>query len=111
LIVSTATGSTGYALAVNGPIMPPTLRNILLIPIAPHLSMDRAVILSEGSTIRLKAYSDLPPMLTVDGQVVVEIEEGDEVIVTGSPHLARFVRVRDRSYFYQGLMDKMQWTV
>jgi hypothetical protein len=25
--------------------------------------------------------------------------------------LARFVRVRDRSYFYQGLMDKMQWTV
>ena len=111
LIVSTATGSTGYALAVNGPIMPPTLRNILLIPIAPHLSMDRAVILAEGSTIRLKAYSDLPPMLTVDGQVVVEIEEGDEVIVTGSPHLARFVRVRDTSYFYQGLMDKMQWTI
>ena len=58
--------------------------------------MDRAVILAEGSTIRLKAYSDLPPMLTVDGQVVVEIEEGDEVNVNGSPHLARFVRVRDK---------------
>ena len=111
LIVSTATGSTGYALAVGGPIMPPDLRNILVIPIAPHLSMDRAVILSEGATIRLRAFSDYPPMLTVDGQVVVEVLEGDEVVVVGSPHLARFVRGRERSYFYQSLMEKMQWTV
>jgi NAD+ kinase len=111
LIVSTATGSTGYALAVSGPIMPPELRNILVIPIAPHLSMDRAVILSEGATIRLQATSDYPPMLTVDGQVVVEVQEGDQVLVVGSPHLARFIRVRERSYFYQTLMDKMQWTI
>lgn len=109
LIVSTATGSTGYALAVSGPVMPPELRNILVIPIAPHLSMDRAVILSEGATVRLRAHSDYPSMLTVDGQVVVELEEGDEVVVVGSPHLARFVRVRERSYFYQTLMEKMQW--
>jgi NAD+ kinase len=111
LIISTATGSTGYALAVNGPIMPPDLRNILVIPIAPHLSMDRAVILAEGATIRLRAQSDYPPMLTVDGQVVVEVEEGDEVVVVGSPHLARFVRLRERGYFYQSLMEKMQWTI
>lgn len=111
LIVSTATGSTGYALAVGGPVMPPELRNILVIPIAPHLSMDRAVILSEGAMIRLQATSDYPPMLTVDGQVVVEVQEGDQILVVGSPHLARFVRVRERSYFYQTLMDKMQWTI
>jgi NAD+ kinase len=48
LIVSTPTGSTAYALAVGGPIMPPELRNILIIPVAPHLSIDRAVILPEG---------------------------------------------------------------
>lgn len=111
LIVSTATGSTGYALAVGGPVMPPELRNILVIPIAPHLSMDRAVILSEGATVRLHAFSDYPPMLTVDGQVVVEVLEDDEVVVVGSPHLARFVRVRERSYFYQTLVEKMQWAV
>ena len=33
VIVSTATGSTGYALAVGGPILPPELRHILVIPI------------------------------------------------------------------------------
>jgi NAD+ kinase len=91
--------------------MPPELRNILVIPIAPHLSMDRAVILAEGAMIRLRAHSDYPPMLTVDGQVVVEVEEGDEVVVVGSPHLARFVRLRERGYFYRSLMEKMQWTI
>lgn len=110
LIVSTATGSTGYALAVGGPILPPELRNILLIPIAPHLSMDRAVVLAEGAEIRMRAFSDHRPILTVDGQVVVEIADEDEVIVVGSPCKARFVRVCERSYFYQVLMDKLRWS-
>lgn len=110
LIVSTATGSTGYALAVGGPILPPELGNILLIPIAPHLSMDRAVVLAEGAEIRMRAFSDHRPILTVDGQVVVEIADEDEVVVVGSPHKARFVRVCERSYFYQVLMDKLSWS-
>ena len=109
LIVSTATGSTGYALAVGGPILPPDLRNILVIPIAPHLSMERAVVLAEGAEIRLRPYSDHQSMLTVDGQFVVEVGNEDEVVVVGSPNLARFVRLRERSYFYQTLMDKMKW--
>lgn len=111
LIVSTATGSTGYALAVGGPILPPELHNILVIPIAPHMSMDRAVVIAEGAEVRLRAYSDHRPILTVDGQVVVEIEDGDEVVIVSSAHKARFVRGRDRSYFYQSLMEKMQWTI
>jgi NAD+ kinase len=109
LIVSTATGSTGYALAVSGPILPPELRNILVLPVAAHLSMDRAIVLAEGTEIRLRAYSDHESMLTVDGQFVVEVSAGDEVVVTGSPHLARFIRLRDRNYFYQALMDKLRW--
>ncbi|MEX1019771.1 MAG: NAD(+)/NADH kinase [Litorilinea sp.] len=109
LIVSTATGSTGYALAVHGPILPPELRNILVMPIAPHLSMDRAIVLSEGAEVRMKAFSDHEAMLTVDGQFVVEIHNGDEVVVVGSPHLARFIRVREHNYFYQALMDKLRW--
>jgi len=110
VIVSTATGSTGYALAVGGPILPPELRNILLIPIAPHLSMDRAVVLSEGSEVRLQAYADYHPMLTVDGQVVVELQDDDQVVITGSPRVARFIRLHDRNYFYQHLMEKIRWT-
>jgi NAD+ kinase len=79
------------------------------MPIAPHLSMDRAVVLSEGAEIRMKAFSDHEAMLTVDGQFVVEIHNGDEIVVVGSPHLARFIRLRARSYFYRTLMEKMRW--
>ena len=71
--------------------------------------MDRAIVLAEGTEIRLRAYSDHEAMLTVDGQFVIEVSAGDEVVVTGSPHLARFVRLRDRNYFYQALMEKLRW--
>lgn len=111
LIVSTATGSTAYALAVGGPILPPELNNILVIPVAPHMSMDRAVVLSEGTEVRLRVYSDHSAMLTVDGQFEVEVDDRDEVVVVGSPYRARFIRMRPRSYFYQTLMDKLKWTV
>lgn len=111
LIISTATGSTAYALAVGGPILPPELSNILVIPIAPHMSMDRAVVLSEGTEVRLRVYSDHSAMLTVDGQFEVEVDDRDEVVVVGSPFRARFIRMRPRAYFYQTLMDKLKWTV
>ena len=54
VIAATPTGSTAYALAAGGPIMPPDLRNILIIPVAPHLTMDRAIILSEGARVDLQ---------------------------------------------------------
>lgn len=109
LIVSTATGSTGYALAAHGPIMTPQLRNIMVIPIAPHLSMDRALVLSEETEIRMNAQSDHEAMLTVDGQFEIDVNEGDEVVVTGSPYKARFIRLRDQNYFYSVLTDKLRW--
>jgi len=109
LIISTPTGSTGYALAVHGPILPPEARNILVIPIAPHLSMDRAVVLPEETEVRLQALPGYTPVLTVDGQVMVNVGDDHEVIVSSSPHLARFIRVRERSYFYQSLMEKLRW--
>ncbi len=57
VIASTPTGSTAYALGAGGPILPPELRNILLIPVAPHLSMDRAIILAEGSSVTMTIHT------------------------------------------------------
>jgi NAD+ kinase len=109
LIISTPTGSTGYALAVHGPILPPEARNILVIPIAPHLSMDRAIVLPEGIEVRLRALPGYDPVLTVDGQVMVNVADDHAVVVASSPYLARFIRLRERSYFYQSLMEKLRW--
>lgn len=107
LIVATSTGSTAYALAAGGPVLPPQLRNILLVPIAPHLSMARPVVLSEGVAVRIVVTGGRPAMLTVDGEMQAELQSGDQVQVEASPHVARFARVRDENYFYKTLVARL----
>ena len=107
LIVATPTGSTAYALAAGGPVLPPELRNILLVPVAPHLSIERPVVLSEGVTVRIVVAGGRPAVLTVDGQVHAELESGDEVSVAASPHVAHFARVQERTYFYKTLVARL----
>lgn len=108
LIVATATGSTAYALAAGGPILPPTLRNILLIPIAPHLSMERAIVLDQGATVDMRIVTDHQAILTVDGQFEFTLLDGDRVTVKASSHVARFVRLQPPSYFYRTLMERLR---
>jgi NAD+ kinase len=108
LIVATPTGSTAYALAAGGPVLPPELRNILIIAIAPHLSIDRAIVLPQGSTVEVIARTDHQAILSADGQYEVPLQDGDRVAVCMSEFLTRFVRVRPRHYFYASLVQRMQ---
>jgi NAD+ kinase len=111
VIVATATGSTAYALAVGGPIMPPTLHNILLIPIAAHLSMDRAIILPQGVSLTMVLRTDHRARLTVDGQFDQNLADGDRVTVQASPFICRFVRLKSRTYFYETLLERLRWRI
>lgn len=108
LIAATPTGSTAYALAVGGPILPPEMRNILIIPVAPHLSVDRAVILPEGSQARISVHSIHEAVYSVDGRTPVIMEENDEVRVTASENEVSFVRFQDKGYFYRNLTQYME---
>jgi NAD+ kinase len=107
LIVATPTGSTAYALAAGGPILPPELRNILLVPVAPHLSMERPIVLAEGVTVRITVVGRRPAVLMVDGQPETRLEYRDVVSVEASPHAACFARVREQTYFYKTLVNRL----
>jgi NAD+ kinase len=107
LIAATATGSTAYALAAGGPILPPELRNILLVAVAPHLSIDRAIILSEGSSVSIVVNTDHQAVLSPDGQVPIGLADGDRVEAYASEHTIRFVRFQDPGYFYRNLTPHM----
>lgn len=106
LIASTATGSTAYALAAGGPILPPELRNILLVPIAPHLSVDRAVVLAEGSTVSMEINGE-NAVLSIDGQASIVLSEDDHVDVRAAEVTTQFVRFGDPGYFYRNLTAHM----
>ena len=107
LIVSTPTGSTAYALAAGGPIMPPTLRNILLVPVAPHLSIDRAIILAQGSKVIVEVLSDHDTVVSPDGQASVPLTQGDRVEVFASEYSTDLVRFQEGGYFYKNLVSLM----
>jgi len=106
LIAATATGSTAYALAAGGPILPPELRNILIVPIAPHLSVDRAVVLAEGSSISIDVKSE-NAVLSVDGAIPTGLAEDDRVEIRAAEYTAQFVRFGDPGYFYRNLTAHM----
>lgn len=107
LLVSTPTGSSAYALAAGGPILPPELRNILLVPVAPHLSIDRAIVLAEGSHIGVTIRSDHQAVLSIDGKHPINLERDDCVKVRVNEHTVHFVRFQDRGYFYRNLIRIM----
>jgi NAD+ kinase len=107
LIASTPTGSTAYALAAGGPVLPPELRNILLVAVAPHLSIDRAIVLAEGSTVGITVQTDHQASVCMDGQAPVELNDGDRVNVFASDHTVEFIRFQDPGYFYRNLTPHM----
>ncbi len=108
VIAATATGSSAYALAAGGPIMPPELRNILIIPVAPHLTMERAIILSEGAHVAFTAYTDHEAVMSVDGHTPVPLLDGDEVRVEANELAVRFIRFQDPGYFYRNINAFME---
>jgi NAD+ kinase len=108
LIAATATGSTAYALAAGGPILPPELRNILLMPVAPHLSVDRAVVLSEGASICITVRTEHEAVVSVDGQDPLQMVSGDCVQVTANEKSLHMIRFQDPGYFYRNLTAYME---
>jgi NAD+ kinase len=108
LIVATPTGSTAYALAAGGPILPPDLHNLLIVPVAPHLSVDRAVVLSEGTSVRVMASTTHQAVMSVDGQTPIPLKEGDYVQAYASENMVSFIRFQDPGYFYRNLMTYME---
>jgi NAD+ kinase len=107
VIVSTATGSTAYALSAGGPIINPQSKNILLLPVAAHLTLSAPLILSSKSTVELQVDFDHKAVISIDGQVEKELVSGDRIRITKSPYSAHFIRIQPENYFYQSLVLKL----
>lgn len=107
LIVATPTGSTAYSMAAGGPLLPPQLQNFVVVPVAAHLSLDRALVLHEEAEIAIQVNMDHEATLTADGQQGVTLEDGDKVIITKHVDDASFVRVDNAGYFYRRLLERL----
>lgn len=106
VIVSTATGSTGYALAAGGPTLYPEAREILIQPVAAHMGLQTGLIVPEESVIELTVDSD-DAGLSVDSFTDARLGRGDRVVVRRSPHQARFLRAGPPSGFYGTVTQRL----
>jgi NAD+ kinase len=107
LIAATASGSTGYALAAGGPILDPQARDIILIPVAPHFSFDKPLVLPPQSKIELRVTTTHEAMGSVDGQIEYGLRSGDRVKIQLSGFTSKFIRLQPKGYFYGALDSKM----
>ncbi len=107
VIVSTASGSTGYSLATDGPILHPQSNDIIIKPVSPHFTFDKALVLPPETKIELKVFTGHESMLSIDGQQEMSLQNGDEVNINLSPYIARFLRIQPKNYFYKNLESKL----
>ncbi|WP_420644581.1 NAD(+)/NADH kinase [Candidatus Leptofilum sp.] len=110
LIVATPTGSTAYSMAAGGPLLPPQLPNFVVVPVAPHLTFDRAIIFHEQAEIAITVQMDHQAYLTPDGTDGILLENEDVVLITKSENDCQFARVESRGYFYRRLMGRLGYS-
>ena len=104
IIASTATGSTAYAMAAGGPILSPELRNIILVPVAPHLSIEQSLVLDESVQISVNVHTSHEAVISIDGQTAIKLDNDDQVEIHASENGVRFIRFQDPGYFYRNLI-------
>jgi NAD+ kinase len=109
VIVATATGSTAYALSVGGPILPPESHDMVVVPVAPHLAAQHAVVLDESETVYITLEPRQQAVLSVDGENDLELHEHNTVLAKISQYHARFLRFRSRTDFYLRMAARMGW--
>jgi len=109
LIIASPTGSTGYSLSANGPIVDPTIDCLLITPICSHSLTNRPIVVSADTAITIILNSQIENvMLTLDGQVGVPLEFGDEIRVSRARYRTRLILSEDTDYFTV-LRTKLKW--
>jgi len=109
MIISTATGSTAYNMAVGGPLMHPQVQSSILTPIAAHLAFDRSLILPPEAKLKLQIFTNAQNgVFSADGQLNREVKDGAFITVEKSQYVTKFLRRRPPTYFYQIINAKLK---
>ena len=108
LIISTPTGSTAYSLSAGGPILDPGMDAIVLTPICSHTLTNRPIVVPATQRVEVAILTDQEVMVTMDGQVGVNLRARDAVEVRQAAARIRLVRFPQQSFF-SVLRAKLKW--
>jgi NAD+ kinase len=108
LIVSTATGSTGYSLSVGGPLVMPSSDILIIAPMSPHNLNVRPLVVSSDSKLRFEVTSRSQNFLiSIDSRSRV-IDSKFAIEVQKAPFSAKIVKIPGDD-FLTTLRSKLNW--
>lgn len=101
VIVATPTGSTAYAMSAGGPLVSPDVRGMVIVPVAPHTLVSRAIVLGPGDRVEISCPNPAraDACVTVDGDPVPCRQSLDTVSVWTGEHDVRLLKLDGRGFF------------
>lgn len=111
IIISTATGSTGYSLSAGGPIISPEASLLLMTPLAPHTLNTRSIIFPAEDSIAVEIGPGRDGhketgMASFDGATTCMMETGDRIVIERAVQDTRIIKISNIS-FLETLRKKM----
>lgn len=110
MIVSSPTGSTAYALSGGGPILYPSLDALVLVPVCPHSLTNRPIVINGNSRVEIIVGDCINnhARLTCDGDIAMELESGDRIVVEKKNQTIRLIHPANHDHF--GILRaKLRW--
>lgn len=111
LILSTPTGSTGYALAAGGPILHPGIDAIVVAPICPMSLSSRTLVIPPRAQLVIWPLGDADHRIKLwkDGVGCTVLEPGECCVVQQARHHALMVLLNQSPSYYRTLAHKLHW--
>jgi NAD+ kinase len=108
VLVATPTGSTAYALAAGGPILEPSLEDIVMVPMNPFALTVRPILFPPRQGLSVELIRG-PGVLIVDGRMGRPLRVGDRVHLAAYAKRLKMVRFTPPERFYALLRQKLGW--
>ena len=108
VIVCSPTGSTAYSMSAGGPLVEPATENLILTPICAHMLAARSFVLAPERVVTVcpQELEDKRCILSCDGRGMIDLRDGDQVIVKRSDCKLYFADLGTKS-FYETAFEKL----
>ena len=108
LIVATPTGSTGYSLSCNGPVVFPDSGNFVITPVAPHNLNIRPIVVPDNNIISFEIESRSDGFLCSMDSRRELVPKEVQLAVKKEKFRINLVRLNENN-FLQTLRNKLSW--
>ncbi|MBO9632196.1 MAG: NAD kinase [Chitinophagaceae bacterium] len=108
LIVATPTGSTGYSLSCNGPVVFPESSSFVITPVAPHNLNVRPIVVPDDNVISFEVESRADHFICALDSRKEIVEKKVQLAVRRESFNISLVRLNENN-FLQTLRNKLSW--